>query len=67
MSSRERHEIVQRASSLPFAEQLALIEDLIRTLRRSCADQGAIEQQMDALVRDPGMQRVLRNEDLVTP
>jgi hypothetical protein len=65
MTAQEKYEIVQRVAQLPVVEQLALIEELIRNLRRSSIDREAIDQQMDAMVSDPGIQRVIRNEDLI--
>lgn len=66
MTKQDMHEISERVSRLPLYDQLELIERLIRNLRKANVDRDAIEVAMDAMVADPGMQRVLRNEDLVT-
>jgi hypothetical protein len=65
VTAKEKYELIERLSSLPATEQLEVIEALIRGLRKASLDRGAIEKAMDAMVADPGMQRVLRNEDLV--
>ena len=67
MTSNEKYELIQRVSKLPTVEQLALIEELIGELRLAFTDHAAIEREMNAMMADPGMQRVLRNEDLLKP
>jgi hypothetical protein len=67
MTTKEKHELIERLTSLPLGEQLDIIESMIRALRKANVDREAVGQAMDAMVADPGMQRVLRNEDLVTP
>jgi hypothetical protein len=64
MTPKEKDELIERISALPLVEQFAFIEALVRQLRQANVDRAAIEEQMDALVADEGMQRVLRNEDL---
>jgi hypothetical protein len=64
MTAKEKYELYQRVGQLPLVEQLRIIEGLVRQLRKANVDRGAIEEAMDAMVADPGMQRVLRNEDL---
>jgi DNA-directed RNA polymerase subunit F len=64
MTAQERYEIVERVAKLPPEEQLQLIEELVRSLRRASVDRLAVERTMDEMAADPGMQRVLRNEDV---
>jgi hypothetical protein len=66
MTAKEKYELYQRVGQLPLVEQLEIIEALVRQLRKANVDRDAIEEAMDAMVADPGMQRVLRNEDLGT-
>jgi hypothetical protein len=64
MTAKEKYELIERISAWSLFEQLEFIEALVRQLRKANTDREAIEKQMDALVADEGMQRVLRNEDL---
>ena len=65
MNANEKHKFLQMVACLPVAEQLEMVETLIRQLRRSSVDHEAVERDMDEMVADSGMQRVLRNEDMV--
>jgi hypothetical protein len=65
MTRHEKYDMVKRIGQLPLVEQLELVEELLRNLRKANTDDAAIEKAMDAMVADPDMQRVLNNEDLV--
>ena len=64
MTFKEKHEIAERIAQLPVAEQLAFIEELVRGLRQAFTAHAALERQMEEMVNDPDVQRVLRNEDV---
>jgi hypothetical protein len=65
MTTKEKLEIEKRIGELPVIEQLQFVQQLIRQLiKNHFTDHAALERAMDDMVNDPGMQRVLRNEDL---
>jgi hypothetical protein len=64
MTRKEKYELIEQIGEWSLFDQLEFIEALVRQLRRANVDRAAIEKQMDALVADENMQRVLRNEDL---
>ncbi len=49
---------------LALADQLLLIERLVRRIRQGTVDETASAREMEEMARDPDMQRVLRGEDL---
>jgi hypothetical protein len=60
------NEFATWVSSLPVGEQLEVVEELLRRLRRnSFTDHAALERQMEEMANDPGMQRVLSGADLL--
>jgi hypothetical protein len=65
MTGEEKYEIIERVGRLPAAEQVALIEGLLRGLRNALTDHAAKERDLESMANDPDIQRVLRNEDLV--
>ena len=65
MTTDEMLEMESRFAAWPVEQQLRFIERLARRIRRdSFTDHAGLAAQMDEMVNDPGMQRVLNNQDL---
>jgi hypothetical protein len=65
MPQDEMFEMEQTFAGWPVERQLLFVERLLRRMRRdSFTDRAAVEREMEAMANDPGMQRVLNNQDL---
>jgi hypothetical protein len=68
MDYQKLNEFATWVSSLSVREQLEVVEELLRRLRRnSFTDHEALARQMQEMAKDPGMQRVLSGADLHDP
>ena len=57
MTTIERYELIQQIKALPVVEQLAVLEEIIRTVRRSFVDQATLDRQVVEMANDPDIQR----------
>lgn len=64
-NSNELHELQERIAKLTPEEQLYLVERVLAKIRdKHFTDHEALDRDMAEMAADPGMQRVLRGEDL---
>ena len=64
-SGTEMHTLEERIATLPPEDQLHLLEWIGSHIRRTYfTDHDALGRAMAEMAADPGMQRVLRNEDI---
>jgi hypothetical protein len=63
---KELTDLLDRAAKLSPGEQLHIIERLASNIRNEqFTDHAALDRAMEEMAADPGIQRALRNEDLV--
>lgn len=64
----EVYELTQRVLELPPEQQMMVVEEILRTIRKAhFTDHEALDREMAAMVADPAFQRVLNNQDLPYP
>ncbi|MGL4551995.1 MAG: hypothetical protein ACRC33_12520 [Gemmataceae bacterium] len=59
MKASERYHLVKPILELPLADKVAVVEDIMRSIRRSLIDSAEVERELDAMIADPEFQRVM--------
>lgn len=64
MTAQEKYDFTRRVAELSVFEQLEIIEELVRQLRRAHFDHAKFSRELDEMIADPGFQRVLHSDDI---